>query len=112
MSHSIFLGLNFGAFYFLGLEFRVILFFWIVEICSRTSIPVKKNACVPPPGLIAYYTDVMMYKVQKDLMPDETIELVQSDRFTHTYNTRPLILKISSYTHKALGRSQFHMQVT
>ena len=49
--------------------------------------------------LIAYYTAVMMYKVQKDLVPDETIELFQSVRFTHTYNTRPLILKISSYTH-------------
>ena len=59
--------------------------------------------------LIAYYTTFMMYKVQKDLVPDETIELFQSVRFTHTYNARPLILKISSYTHKALGKSQFHM---
>ena len=61
--------------------------------------------------LIAYYTAVMMYKVQKDIVPDEAIELFQSVRITHTYNTRPLILKISSYTHKALGKSQFHMKV-
>ena len=31
-----------------GFKFRVILFFWEVEICSRTSIPVKESACVPP----------------------------------------------------------------
>ena len=49
LSHSIFLGLNFGAFYFFGFKFRVILFFWVVEICSRTSIPVKEMLVYPPP---------------------------------------------------------------
>ena len=39
LSHSIFLGLN----------FRVILFFWVVEICSRTSIPVKEMLVYSPP---------------------------------------------------------------
>ena len=38
--------------------------------------------------LIAYDTAVMMYKVQKDLVPQETIELFEPFRFTHTYNTR------------------------
>ena len=47
--HSILLGLNFGAFYFFGFEFRAILFFWVVEICSRTSIPVKEMLVYPPP---------------------------------------------------------------
>ena len=61
MSHSIFLGLNFGAFYFFGFEFwgilffggfefRVILLFWVVEICSRMSIPVKEMLVCPPLG--------------------------------------------------------------
>ena len=49
LSHSIFLGLNFGAFYFFGFKFRVILYFWAVEICSWTSIPVKKMLVCPPP---------------------------------------------------------------
>ena len=44
-----FLGLNFGAFYFFGFKFRVILFFGVVEICSRTSIPVKEMLVYPPP---------------------------------------------------------------
>ena len=48
LSHSIFWGLNFGAFYFFGFKFRVILFFWVVEICSRTSIPVKQMLVYPP----------------------------------------------------------------
>ena len=30
----------------------------------------------------------MMYKVQKDLVPDETIELFEPFIFTHSYNTR------------------------
>ena len=30
----------------------------------------------------------MMYKVQKDLVPDKTIELSEPFRFTHAYNTR------------------------
>ena len=30
----------------------------------------------------------MMYKVQKDFVPDETIELFETFGFTHTYNTR------------------------
>ena len=51
LSHSIFLVLNFGAFYFFGFEFRVILFCWVVEICSRTSIPVKEMLVCPPPRL-------------------------------------------------------------
>ena len=34
--------------------------------------------------LIAYYTAVIMYEAQKDLVSDETIELFQSVRFTHT----------------------------
>ena len=38
--------------------------------------------------LIAHDTVVMMYKVQKDLVPHETIELFERFRFTHTYNTR------------------------
>ena len=54
LSHSIFLGLNFGAFYFWGFEFRVILFFWVVEICSRTSIPVKEMLVCPPWGKCIY----------------------------------------------------------
>ena len=37
--------------------------------------------------LLAYDTAVMMYKVQKDSVPDETIELFGQFRFTHTYNT-------------------------
>ena len=37
-SHSIFLGLNLESFYF----------FWVVEICSRTSIPVKEMLVCPP----------------------------------------------------------------
>ena len=38
LSHSIFLGLNLESFYF----------FWVVDICSRTSIPVKKMLVCPP----------------------------------------------------------------
>ena len=38
--------------------------------------------------LIAYNTAVMMYKVQKDLVPHETVELFETLRFTHTYDTR------------------------
>ena len=37
------------SFYFFGFEFSVILFFWVVEICSRTSIPVKEMPVCPPP---------------------------------------------------------------
>ena len=37
------------SFYFYGFEFRVILFFWVVEICSRASIPVKEMLVCPPP---------------------------------------------------------------
>ena len=38
--------------------------------------------------LIAYDTAVMMYKVQKDLVSHETIELFEPFTFTHSYNTR------------------------
>ena len=38
MEYSIFLGLNLESFYF----------FWVVEICSRTSIPVKEMLVYPP----------------------------------------------------------------
>ena len=38
--------------------------------------------------LTAYDTAVMMYKVQTDLVLDETMELFEPFRFTHTYNTR------------------------
>ena len=38
--------------------------------------------------LIAYDTAVMMYNVQKDLVPHETVELSEPFRFTHSYNTR------------------------
>ena len=38
--------------------------------------------------LIAYDTAVMMYKVQKDSVPHETVELFEPFRFTHSYNTR------------------------
>ena len=38
--------------------------------------------------LIAYDTAVMMYKVQNDLVPHETVELFEPFRFTHSYNTR------------------------
>ena len=54
LSHSIFLSLNFGAFYFFGFEFRVILFFWVVEICYRTSIPVKEMLVYPPGSYLCY----------------------------------------------------------
>ena len=37
---------------------------------------------------IAYDTAVMMYKVQKDLVPHETVESFEPFRFTHSYNTR------------------------
>ena len=36
---------------------------------------------------IAYDTAVMMYKVQKDLVPYETVELFEPFRFTYSYNT-------------------------
>ena len=49
LSHSIFLGLNFGAFYFLGVWIWSHSTFWVVEICSRTSIPVKEMLVCPPP---------------------------------------------------------------
>ena len=35
---------------FWGFEFRVLLFFWVVEICSWTSIPVKEMLVCPPGG--------------------------------------------------------------
>ena len=35
------------SFYFFGFEFRVIPFFRVVEICSRTSIPVKEMLVCP-----------------------------------------------------------------
>ena len=38
--------------------------------------------------LIVYDTAVMMYKVQKDLVLHETVELFEPFRFTHSYNTR------------------------
>ena len=38
--------------------------------------------------LIAYDTAVLMYKVRKDLVPHETVELFELFRFTHSYNTR------------------------
>ena len=38
--------------------------------------------------LITYDTAAMMYKVQKDLVPHETVELFEPFRFTHSYNTR------------------------
>ena len=38
--------------------------------------------------LIAYDTAVMIYKVQKDSVPDGTIESFEPFRFIHTYNTR------------------------
>ena len=49
LSYSIFLGLNFGTFYFFGFEFGVILFFWVLEICSPTSIPVEEMLVCPLP---------------------------------------------------------------
>ena len=49
LSHSIFRCLNFGAFYFFGCELRVILFLWVVKICSRTSISVEEMLVCPPP---------------------------------------------------------------
>ena len=54
MNHSIFLGLNFGAFYFFGFEFRVILFFWVVEICSQTSTPVKDFRKIFEPSKMSF----------------------------------------------------------
>ena len=47
-SFKLWLTVHFESFYFLGFEFRVILFFWVVEICSRTSIPVKEMLVCPP----------------------------------------------------------------
>ena len=38
--------------------------------------------------LIAYNTALMMYKVQKDLVLYETVELFEPFRFSHSYNTR------------------------
>ena len=38
--------------------------------------------------LIAYDTAVMMYEVQKDLVPHETVELFEPFRFIHSYDTR------------------------
>ena len=35
---------------FLEFEFRVILLFWVVEICSRSSIPFKEMLVCPPSG--------------------------------------------------------------
>ena len=33
-----------------GFKFRVILLFWVVEICSQMGIPVKEMfVCLPPP---------------------------------------------------------------
>ena len=52
LSHSIFLGLNFGTFYFFGFDIRVLLFFWVVGICSRTSIPVEEMLVCPPLGVL------------------------------------------------------------
>ena len=49
LSHSIFRGLNFGAFYFLGFEFRVILFFLGSWNLFSDEHPYQRNACVPPP---------------------------------------------------------------
>ena len=37
---------------------------------------------------LLYDAAVMMYKVQKDLVPHETVELFEPFRFTHSYNTR------------------------
>ena len=34
---------------FFGFEFLGILFLWVVEICSRTKIPVKEMLVCPPP---------------------------------------------------------------
>ena len=46
-----FFGFEFWGILFSGFEFRAILFFWVVEICSWTSIPVKEMlVCPPPPG--------------------------------------------------------------
>ena len=38
--------------------------------------------------LIVYDTAVMIHKVRKNLVPDETIELFDPFRSTHTYTTR------------------------
>ena len=47
LSHSIFLGLNFEAFYFFGFKFRVILFFgWLKFVLGRASLS-KKCLCAP-----------------------------------------------------------------
>ena len=40
--------LGHSIFFWGGVEFRVILLFWVVEICSRTSIPVKEMLVCPP----------------------------------------------------------------
>ena len=54
--------------------------------------------------LIAYDTAVMMYKVQNDLVPQETVELFEPFRFTHSYNTRSSDFE-DYQLHKALSCS-------
>ena len=61
---SYFFGFEFwGILFFGGFEFRVILLFWVVEICSRTSIPVKEMFVHPPLGFRVISEDL----VSKDL---------------------------------------------
>ena len=45
-------------------EFRVILLFWVVEICSRSSIPFKEMlVCPPPPGIDAEENRLNNYRL-------------------------------------------------
>ena len=77
LTHSIFFYLNFGAFYFLGSEIRVILFFGVVEICSRTSIPVKEVLLShPPPPLLGSSMLQQIPWLEKSFLSYNSVSLI------------------------------------
>ena len=84
MSHSIFSDLNFGSFCFCGFEFRVILFFWVVKIYDRTSIPVKEMLVCPALGLVgclnsfSFNSNSPLYFLL-DILPNFLVQLFQNN---------------------------------
>ncbi len=73
LSHSIFLGFNFGSFYFFGFEFRDILFFWVTEKFPRTSIPVKEILVYPPRAI-----DLILPLPIRTVTNDHSLKAMQS----------------------------------
>ena len=84
LSHSIFLGLNFGAF-----------FFWEVEICSRTSIPVKEMLVCLPGRCLIYHESYFFLNAKTFFIRKSTRKIHKNLSFYQAHSCFPLPSMIS-----------------